>query len=85
VSSALPNLNMKHYKSVKILSNFREYQVPLRKFKPPIQDFLLAVLVFKPHIFLRDSSVAFDSYQSEKVRNTQCVNVTVTTIWVHFT
>jgi len=40
---------------------FSECQVPLRKFKPPIQDFLVTVLVFKPHIFSRGSSVAFDS------------------------
>jgi len=40
---------------------FSEYQVPLRKFKPPIQDFLATVLVFKPHIFSRDSSVVFAS------------------------
>ena len=32
-----------------------------------------------------DSLVAFDSYQSEKVRKTQIVNLTVTTIWVRFT
>jgi len=43
----------------------------LHNFKPPIQDFLATVLVFKLHIFSRDSLVAFDSYQSEKVRNTR--------------
>jgi len=43
------------------------------------------VLVFKLHIFSRDSLVAFDFYQSEKVRNTRIVNLIVTTIWVHFT
>ena len=64
---------------------FSQYQVTLSKFNPPIQDFLATVLVFKSHIFSRDSSVAFDSYQSEKVRNTRFVNVTVTIIWVHFT
>ena len=58
---------------------------PLRKFKPPIQDFLATVLVFKPHIFSRDSLVAFDSYQSEKVRNTRIVSLTVAIIWVRFT
>jgi len=46
-------------KSVKILSNFQN-QVPLCKFKSPIQDFLTTVLVFKPHIFSRDSLVAFN-------------------------
>jgi len=59
--------------------------VPLRKFKPPIQDFLAAILVFKLHIFSRDSLVAFDYYQSEKVRNTPIVNLAVTTIWMRFT
>ena len=58
---------------------------PLRKFKPPFQDFLATVLVFRPHIFSRDSLVAFDSYQSEKVRNTRIVSLTVTIIWVRFT
>ena len=53
--------------------------------KSPIRDFLATVLVFKPHIFSRDNLVAFDPYQSEKVRNTRIVNLTVTTIWVRFT
>jgi len=57
----------------------------LRKFQPPIQDFLATVLVFKLHVFSRDSLVAFDSYQSEKVTNTRFVNLTVTTIWVRST
>jgi len=61
---------MKHYKSVDFIK-FSECQVPLRKFKSPIQDFLVTVLVFKLHIFSRESLVAFDSYQSEKVRNTR--------------
>jgi len=56
----------------------------LRKFKP-IQDFLATVLVFKLHIFSRDSVVGFDSYQYEKVGITRIVNLTVTTIWVRFT
>jgi len=58
---------------------------PLHKFKPPIQNFLATVLIFEHHIFSRDSLVAFHSYQSEKVRNTRIVNLTVTTIWVRFT
>jgi len=58
----------------------------LRKFKSLIQDFLATFfLVFKPHIFSRESLVTFDSYQSEKVRNTRIANLTVTTIWVRFT
>jgi len=57
---------------------------PLVQIKTPIQDLLAAVLVFKLHIFSRDSSVAFDSYQSEKVRNTRFVNLAVTTMWMHF-
>jgi len=51
----------------------------------PIQDFLATVLVFKLQIYSRDSLVAFDSRQSEKVRNTQIMNLTVATIWVRFT
>jgi len=62
---------MKNYKSIKILSNFQNVKVPLRKFKPPLQDFLATALVFKLYIVSRDSLVAFDSYQSEKVRNTR--------------
>jgi len=46
----------------------------------PIQDFLATVLVFKLQIYSRDSLVAFDSHQSEKIRNTQIMNLTVTTI-----
>jgi len=52
----------------------------LHKFKSPIQDFLATVLVFKLHIFSRDSLVAFDSYQSEKAGYTRIVNLTITTI-----
>jgi len=72
---------MKHYKSVKILSNFKN--VPLRKFKPLFKIFWRLVSNF--HIFSRDSLVAFHSYQCEKVRKTRIVNLTATTIWVHFT
>jgi len=75
---------MKHYKSVKVLSNFQNGN-PLAQIKSPIQDFLATVLVFQLHIFSCDSLVAFDSYQSEKVRNTRIVNLTVTTICVRFT
>jgi len=49
------------------------------------QDYLATVLVFKLHIFTRDGLVAFDSYQSEKVRNMRIVNLTVTIIWVDIT
>jgi len=61
---------------------FSECQFPLRKFKTANQDFLATVLVFKLHIFSRDSLVAFDSSSYEKVRNTQIENLTVTTIWL---
>jgi len=57
----------------------------LRKFKPPIQDFLATVLIFKLHIFSLDGLVAFDSSQSEKVTNTRIVNLRVTTKWMRFT
>ena len=59
--------------------------IPLRKFKPPMQNFLPTVLVFLLHTFSRDSLVAFDFYLSEKVRNTRIANLTVTTIRVCFT
>jgi len=75
------------YEALKIIKSFIKFpecQVPLAKFTSPIQDFLATVLVFKPHIFSRDSLVTFYSYQSEKV-NTPIVNLTVTTIWVRFT
>ena len=58
------------YETLKIIKGFIKFlecEVPLRKFRSPIQDFLAKVLVFKPHIFSRDSLVAFDSYQLEKV------------------
>jgi len=66
MSSALPNLSMKNNKSGEDFIKFSENQVPLRKFKPPMQDFLATVLVFKLHIFSRDSLVVLDSYQSKK-------------------
>ena len=62
------------YETLQISKDFMKFsegQVPLRKFKPPIQDFLATVLFFKLHIFSHDSSVTFDSYQSEEVRNTR--------------
>jgi len=62
-----------------------ECQVPLRKFKSLIQNCLVTVLVFKPHIVSCDSLVAFDSHQSENARNTWIVNLTITTILVRFT
>ena len=73
-------------KIIKDFIKFSECQVPLRRFRSPIQDFLAKVLVFKPHIFSRNSLVAFDScYQSKKIRNMRIVNLTVTIIWVRFT
>jgi len=80
-------VNMKHYKAVKSSTDFQNVinQVSSRKFKPLIQDFLATVLVFELHIFSRDSLVTFDSYQSEKIRNTGIVNRKVTAIWVCFT
>jgi len=60
-------------------------KVPLRKFKPPFQDFLAMVLVFELHIFSRNSLLAFDTYQSEKIRNTrifQSLYAATHTIWV---
>jgi len=40
---------------------------------------VVTVLVFILHIFSRDSLAAFDSHQSEKVRQARIVNLT---IWV---
>jgi len=87
MSSALPILNTvsRAINWYKDFIKFSECQVALRKFKTPIQDFLATVLVFKLHMFSRDSLVVFDSYQSDKVRNMRIVNLTVTTIWVRFT
>ena len=56
---------------------FSECQVPMRKRKPPIQDFLATVLVFKLHIFSRYSLVVFDPYHPEKVRNTRSILTTL--------
>jgi len=84
VSSALSKFE---YETLQISTDFikfSECQVPLRKFSPLIQDFLTPVQVFKLHIFWRDSLVAFDSYQAEKVRNTRIVNRILTTISVRF-
>jgi len=39
VSSALPNLNMKHYKSVKILSNFQNVKSPCATSNPLSKTF----------------------------------------------
>ena len=73
VSSVLPNLNMKHYKSVKILSNFPNVKSRYENLNPYSR--LSGVgSDFYHHIFSCDSLVAFDSYQAEKVRNTQIVN-----------
>jgi len=58
---------------------------PLQNLKSPVQDFLARVLVFKLHIFSRDSLVAVDSCYSEKVRNMRIVDLTFATIWVRFT
>jgi len=84
VSSALPNLNMKHYKSAKILSNLQYVKTPCANLTP-YSRLSGDGSGFKPHICSHDSLVACDSYQSHKVRNTRIVSLTVTTIWVRFT
>ena len=76
VSSALPNLNMKHYKSVKILPNFQNVKSPCENLSPLFKTFWRRFW-FLLHIFSRDSLVAFDSYQSEKIRNTRIVNAVI--------
>jgi len=85
VSSALRNIYMKHYKSVKILSNIQNVKYPCANLNPLFKTFWRLFWFLKPHIFSPDSLVAFGSYQSEKVRNMPIVNQTVTTIWVRFT
>ena len=45
----------------------------MHQLKYPTQDFMATVQVFKLHIHSRDSLVAFDSYQSENVRNARIV------------
>ena len=57
------------YETLQISKDFiklSECQVPLRKFKPPILDFLATVLIFNSMSFHATNLVAFDSYQSEK-------------------
>jgi len=76
---------MKRYKSVKILPNFRNVKTPCSNSNPLFKTFLRRFWFLYFHIFSRDSLVAFDSHQSEKVRNTRIVNLTGTTIWVCFT
>jgi len=47
------------YETLQISKDFiklSECQVPLRKFKPPIEDFLATVLIFNPHLFTRQFS-----------------------------
>jgi len=39
-----PNPNMKHFKSVEFLSNFRMSSSPETNVSPPIEDFLVIVL-----------------------------------------
>jgi len=84
VSSVLPNLNMKQYKSAKILSNFRNVKSPCANLNPLFKTFRRRFWLLNL-MFSCNSLIAFDSYQSEKVRNTRIVNLTVTTICVSFT
>ena len=60
--TALPNLNMKHYELVKILSNFQNVKFHCANLNPLFKTFWRRFW-FQNHIFSRDSSVAFDSYQ----------------------
>jgi len=46
LSSALPNVNVKTLQISEDFIKFSECQVPLRKFEPPVQDFLATVLSF---------------------------------------
>jgi len=48
-----PNCNVKHYKSVEILSDFQNVKPIWANAKPPIEDFLATVLVQPSHHFAR--------------------------------
>jgi len=54
--SALPNLNMKHYKSVKILSNFQNVKSPCVNFNPLFKTFWRRFSFFASHLFTRQFS-----------------------------
>ena len=56
VSSALPNLNMKHYKSVKILSNFQDVKSPCENLSPLFKTFCWRFWFLTPHLFTRQFS-----------------------------
>ena len=47
------NWNIKHYKSVEILSNFQNVKSPCANVIPPIEDFLATVLLWNSHHFAR--------------------------------
>jgi len=52
-----------------------ECQGPLHKRKAPLSTTFWRRFWFRPHILSHDGIVAFDSLQSEKVRNTGIVNL----------
>jgi len=56
VSSALPNLNMKHYKSVMILSNFRNFKFPCENLSPLFKTFWRRFWFLTPYLFTRQFS-----------------------------
>jgi len=74
---------MKQYFS-KDFIKFSECQAPCANLNTLFKTFRRRFW-FLNLIFSRDSLVAFDSYQSEKVTNARIVNRTVATIWVRFT
>jgi len=55
VSSALPNFNMKHDKSVKILSNFQNVKSPCANLKPLFKTFWRRFWFSTSHYFTRQT------------------------------
>ena len=49
MGSAPPNLNMKHYKSAEIVSNFQNVKSPYVNVKTSIESFLATALVETSH------------------------------------
>jgi len=68
------NWNIKHYKSVDILSNFQNVKSPCANVIPPLLKTFWRRFWFEPHIISRDG---FADLESEKVRSTRIVNLAV--------
>jgi len=75
VTSALTNLNMKHYKSVKILSNFQNVQSPCENLSPLFKTFWRRFWFLTPYLFTRQfSCIGFlPVWKSKKHANSEQV------------